>query len=249
MLWGSVGRLRADEDVAAINGKENVNLFKLSIQFAVKTNVKVVEIIMQKKTVYLVLFSFFVIVCSYYIIKKYIFPETLKSVGMNALEAIESRNVSNIIIHMMDAEKENLNVNETTLRNFFNLVYNPHLKGFKKAEINEWAFPEQRSLALLIPMQHEDGRESGLTISTVETEDGIKLMGLVQKLYIAVILVNWDSDKPQTDSDELRRHWVKVTKKLLDNLERTGIKGVSMGMGDHTEYFTWQDIISKMSKD
>ena len=148
----------------------------------------------------------------------------------------------------MDDEKENLNVNEETLRNFFNFIYNPHLNGFRKIEIKDWAFPEQQSLAILIPLKHDDGRESGLTISTIVTEDGIKLLGLIQTLYIAVILANWDSEKPQTDSDELRRHWVKVTQDLVNDLERTGIKGVSMGMGENTEYFTWQEIITRMSK-
>ncbi len=204
---------------------------------------------MKKKTVFIVLLAFVGVVCSYYIVKNIFFPDTLKSVGMKALSSIENQNVSTIIEYMLDDEKQNLNVNEETLRNFFNLIYNPHLNGFKKVEIKEWAFPEQRSLALLVPMKHEDGRESGLTVSTIVTEDGIRLLGLIQTLYIAVILANWDSDKPQTDSDELRRHWVKVTQSLLDDLERTGIKGVSMGMGENTEYFTWQEIITRMNKD
>lgn len=203
---------------------------------------------MKKKTVFTVLLAFIGIVFSYYIVKNIFFPDTLKSVGMNVLSSIENQNYSIIIKYMMDDEKENLNVNEETLRNFFNFIYNPHLNGFRKIEIKDWAFPEQQSLAILIPLKHDDGRESGLTISTIVTEDGIKLLGLIQTLYIAVILANWDSEKPQTDSDELRRHWVKVTQNLLNDLERTGIKGVSMGMGENTEYFTWQEIITRMSK-
>lgn len=249
LQWGNVGKLQENGDAVTTSGKENASLFKLIIQFVVKTNVKIIESNMKKKTVFIVLLAFISVVISYYIIKKYFFPETLKSVGMSVLSSIENQSPSNIIKYMMADEKKNLNVNEETLSNFFSMIYTPHLKGFKKVEIKEWAFPEQQSLAILIPMKDDGGRESGLVISTIVTEDGIKLLGLIQKLYSAVIAANWDSDKPQTDSDELKRHWVKVTQKLLPDLERTGIKGVSMGMGENTEYFTWQEIITRMSKD
>lgn len=185
-----------------------------------------------------------------YYVKQKLFPETLLSVADRVLAAIENGDSSLIIKYMLDEEKENLNVNSETLQMFFSSFFRHKMHGFHRVgKYQVLPFPDEMALDIIQTYQHDDGRTCELIVSTIETKEGIKCMGMMKALFFSGLISSWPADKPFPSGLEKTKYWVDSTEELLPVLKETGVKGISYGKGSSLEYLTWEGFRDKMKNE
>lgn len=182
------------------------------------------------------------IVATVYFVKIYFFPQTLKSVAMEILVAIEEGDSDSLLNYILEDEKNMAGVNKKTLNQFINSFYLPKLSGFKRLEsFEERAFPDQAILQIGQKYKHPDGRITELSIATTLTEKGIKYIGLISSLLITGIFADFPNDKLLPQGLERTLYIADAIDKNLDVLESSGIKGFYTGLGDERKFYSWKE--------
>ncbi len=201
------------------------------------------------KRVLLVMSAVVVIVVTILIVRNYFYQETLKSVALKLLNAVEHKDGSTLWKYMIDDEKQLLNTDVKNLQMFLDRFVSVQFNGFQRAgEIQELAFEGQQSLMLIQKYRHPDGREIDLSINTVLTEDGVKAQFLTKELFICSLFSYWPADKPLPRGKEKFEFMANATVQAISKLNDSGLSGFVYPMEKNKKIFlTWQQFIDRMN--
>lgn len=178
------------------------------------------------KRILFIISALVVIVATVLIVRNYFYQETLKSVALKLINAVEHKDGSTLWQYMVDDEKQLLNADVRKLQMFLDRFVSVQFSGFQRTgEIQELVFEGQRSLLLIQKYRHSDGREVDLSINTVLTEDAVKAQFLIKDLFLCSLFSNWPAEKPLLRGKEKLEFMADATVQAISKLNDSGLNG------------------------